>query len=95
MIVSASLGLFLNFSGAIGTASSNVLISSILSKISFYTQDEIAKQADNLYYLLAVLRLFWLLASLKVAKRRIPKEKFPQRMYMMSMITIFFMIGGY
>ncbi|MBT8829520.1 hypothetical protein BTI00_09560, partial [Lactobacillus delbrueckii subsp. bulgaricus] len=46
-------------------------------------------------YLLAVLRLFWLLASLKVAKRRIPKEKFPQRMYMMSMITIFFMIGGY
>lgn len=94
-IVSMFLGLFLNFSGQIGMTSSNMFVSSILSKVSFYTQDEIANHSDNLYYMLAMLRLIWFLISLRIAKRRLPTEMFSQRMYGMSMIIIFFMLGGF
>lgn len=75
--------------------SSNPLIASIFQKITYYTRESVAQYEDNLYLLIAYLKVALLLISLfRARKLKLNQTKTEKKLYQYSIIVLSFVFGA-
>ena len=87
---------FINISSIMSIlGNSNPLTSLIFDKISYYSETSVSQHEDNLYLLMAYLKIFLLILSLyKVHKLKINTTPIEKNFYYFSIIILSFSVGA-